>query len=81
MMKINMTRGSEFFKWLYIKCIPYQTNKYWFSFSFSFENAKFTIQGQFKLDTSIMAYQQNDSNSCSASILASALNEPNNVSA
>ena len=56
-----------------MKIIPDQTNKYWFSFSFQYENLKFASEVQFKSDTSIMAYQQYDQNRCCSSTLSSAL--------
>ena len=77
MMKLSMTRGSDSFKRLFIKRIPSETNQYLFSFSFQFRNSKFTSQVQFKSDTSIMAYQQYDQNSCCVGILSSDLKASN----
>ena len=36
----SMTRETDFFKRLYLKLIPGQTNKYWFAFSVTIGSAK-----------------------------------------
>ena len=57
----------------YLKSIPYQTNKYWFSFSVPNGAAKFTSQVKFKSESPIVAYQQHDQNRCCFSSLDYAL--------
>ena len=66
-----MTRGTKFFKMLYLKHIPGQTNKYWFAFSVSIGTEKKTSQVQFYSDSPTLAYQKHDHNSSCFSSLAS----------
>ena len=73
----SITREPDFFKSIYLKRIPGQTNKDWFNFYVSIWSARQSSQVQFKSDTPIVAYHQHDQNSCFFSSLASALKAPN----
>ena len=55
-----MTRDPDFFKKLYLKRIPGQTNNNWFTFYVPIGYSKQTSQVKFKLYAPIVAYQQHD---------------------
>ena len=59
-----MKTEPGFFKRLYRKHIPGQTNKYVFAFSVPIVTSKIKIQVQFHPDAPTLAYHQHDQISC-----------------